>query len=212
MPHRHPGQAHHPPHQGGRCRPRLPGRGAVEPVPAGGRPRPAVPRRRHPGGGRRLSRLRLPGDAARTAARHRRGARAGRRRCSPARPRGGWTRSSPTPRRPAEADLQLHERPARLAAAGHAVPADRHRPPLQRDAGRLRRRPRLPVPVQLLHDHQRPGAQVALARRRRCRAAGARQPGAGRLPLFHHRRQFRPQPELGGDLRPADRRCARRRG
>ena len=103
------------------------------------------------------------------------------------------------------ADLQFHERSAGLAGAGHAVSADRDRPALQRDPGRVRRRARLPVPVQLLHDHQRAGAQVALARRRRRRAAGARQPRAGGLSLLHHRRQFRPQPQLGGDLRPADR-------
>ena len=29
--------------------------------------------------------------------------------------------------------------------------------------------------------------------------------GAGRHPLFRYRRQFRPQPQLGGDLRPTDR-------
>ena len=114
-------------------------------------------------------------------------------------------------RRPAAADLQLHERPAGAAAAGHAVPAARHRAALRRDDRRLRRRARLPVPVQLLHDHQCAGAQIALARRRRCRAAGARQPRAGRLPLLHHRRQFRAQPQLGGDLRPPDR-DARARG
>ena len=79
------------------------------------------------------------------------------------------------------------------------------RAPLRREPRRLRRRARLPVPVQLLHDHQRAGAQIALARRRRCRAAGARQSGPGRVPVFHHRRQFRAQPQLGGDLRPADR-------
>ncbi len=33
----------------------------------------------------------------------------------------------------------------------------------------------------------------------------------GRLPVFHHRRQFRAQPQLGGDLRPPDR-DARARG
>ena len=40
-------------------------------------------------------------------------------------------------------------------------PAARRRSPHQRHAHELRRRPRLPVPVQLLHDHQRPGPQVA---------------------------------------------------
>ena len=75
---------------------------------------------------------------------------------------------------------------------------------LWREPGRLRCRARLPVSVQLLHDHQCPGPEIALARRRRCRAPGTRQFGPGRLSLFHYRRQFRPQPQLGGDLRPAD--------
>ena len=35
-------------------------------------------------------------------------------------------------------------------------------------------------------------------------APGARQSGARGVPVFHHRRQFRAQPQLGGDLRPPD--------
>ena len=45
---------------------------------------------------------------------------------------------------------------------------------------------RLPVPVQLLHHHQRPGAQVALSHARRRRGDRARQRGAGRHALFRH--------------------------
>ena len=42
--------------------------------------------------------------------------------------------------------------------------------------------------------------------RRRCRGgSSAPNCGAGHHALLHHRRQFRPQQELGGDLRPADR-------
>jgi hypothetical protein len=68
----------------------------------------------------------------------------------------------------------------------------------------LRRRARLPVPVLVLHHHQRPGPQVALphARRRRGDRAGQRQ--AGHHALLRHRRQFRPQQELGADPRPPD--------
>ena len=69
----------------------------------------------------------------------------------------------------------------------------------------LRRRPRLPVPVLLLHDHQRPGPQVALPPRGRRRAARADELGPGHPQVLHHRRQLRPQPGLGDDLRPADR-------
>ena len=69
----------------------------------------------------------------------------------------------------------------------------------------LRRRPRLPVPVQLLHHHQRAGPQIALPHARRRRGDRARQRRAGHHPLLHHRRQFRPQPQLGADPRPPDR-------
>ena len=67
----------------------------------------------------------------------------------------------------------------------------------------LRRRPRLPVPVLVLHHHQRAGPQVALSLARRHREDRARELGAGHLPLLHHRRQFCPQQGVGSDLRPA---------
>ena len=77
--------------------------------------------------------------------------------------------------------------------------------PRRRALYELRCRARLPVPVQLLHHHQRAGPQVALPHRRRRRGDRARQCRAGHHPLLHHRRQFRPQQELGADPRPADR-------
>ena len=81
-------------------------------------------------------------------------------------------------------------------------------PPHQRRGHQFRRRARLPVPVLLLHHHQRAGPEVAPPQRRRRRAHHSRQSRAGRPFLLHHRRQFRPQQELGADLRP-DHRTAR---
>ena len=106
----------------------------------------------------------------------------------------------------AEAGLQLPERHARTwrrrrSRCCRARSVTRDRRPLCQ----LRRRPRLPVPVQLLHHHQRPGPQVALPHRRRRRGDRARQRRPGHHPLFRHRRQFRPQPQLGADPRPPDR-------
>ena len=78
---------------------------------------------------------------------------------------------------------------------------------VQRTAGarhELRRRPRLPVPVLVLHDHQRAGTQVAAALAGRRRADRPRERRPGPAPLLHHRRQFRPQQGLGADPRPAD--------
>ena len=66
----------------------------------------------------------------------------------------------------------------------------------------LRCRPRLSVPVQLLHHHQRAGTQIALSHARRRRGHHPRQRGAGRDAILHHRRQFRAQQELGADPRP----------
>ena len=105
----------------------------------------------------------------------------------------------------AKACLQLPERHAgygRGGDSGAAAPrGDQGRGALHQ----LRRRTRLPVPVQLLHHHQRSGAQVALSHRRRRRGDRARQRRAGRHALFRHRRQFRPQPQLGADPRSPDR-------
>ena len=104
----------------------------------------------------------------------------------------------------AQAALQFHERSA--GHRGHADPADGGRARAAHGGRRhqLRRRPRLSVPVLVLHHHQRAGPQVAppLARRRRADRAGQLRAGPARL--LHHRRQFRPQQGLGADPRPPD--------
>ena len=74
-----------------------------------------------------------------------------------------------------EADLQLHERPARHGG-GHVPDPARAR--WSSGCGQIRElrcRPRLPVPVQLLHHHQRAGPQVALPHARRRRGDHPRQ-------------------------------------
>ena len=55
------------------------------------------------------------------------------------------------------------------------------------------------------------GRKSRFRSRRRSRADRARELRAGHQALLHHRRQFRPQPRLGSDVRPPDR-AARRRG
>ena len=69
----------------------------------------------------------------------------------------------------------------------------------------LRCRPRLPLSVLVLHHHQCAGTQIALPLGRRRRASGPAQLGAGHPQVLHHRRQFRAQQGMGGDLRSADR-------
>ena len=69
-------------------------------------------------------------------------------------------------RAPARTALRLHEGPARAGGAGAAVAAGEQRAPLPRQHRQLRCRPRLPLHLQLLHDHQRAGAQVAATARR----------------------------------------------
>ena len=66
----------------------------------------------------------------------------------------------------AEADLQLHGRPAGPGGRAAADPAGRADRAHRRPAVQLRCRPRLPVPVLVLHHHQRAGPQVALSLRR----------------------------------------------
>ena len=109
------------------------------------------------------------------------------------------------PRRRAEAGVQLPQRHAGHGGGGDSRAAAPGRDQGRRPLHQFRRRPRLPVPVQLLHHHQCPGAQVPLSDRRRCRGGRARQRRPGGHALFRHRRQFRPQPQLGADPRPADR-------
>ena len=114
-------------------------------------------------------------------------------------------------RRPAPTGLQLPER-----HAGNGLGRDPRAAAGGRDAGRrplhqFRRRARLPVPVQLLHHHQRPGPNLALSHPRRRRGDRARQRRPGRHAVLCHRRQFRPQPQLGADPRPADQAARSRR-
>ena len=86
--------------------------------------------------------------------------------------------------------------PIPLMAAGRA----------QRTVGgtdQFRRRPRLSLPVLVLHHHQRARPEIAppLAGRHRKDRAGELRARAALL--LHHRRQFRPQQGLGADPRPA---------
>ena len=101
----------------------------------------------------------------------------------------------------AEANLQLSERHAGHGQCGDSRAATRSRGEGGGTLHELRRRARLPLPMQLLHDHQRAGAQVPLSDARRRRGDCARQRRAGGHALFRHRRQFRPQPQLGADPR-----------
>ena len=145
----------------------------------------------------------LPVDAARDPRRYQGRRRRSASRSSPAKPRSISMRSSRTPRAAAAAALQLHEGPAgyrrhRLAA----LPALRFRAAHRRQRDQLRCRPRLPLPMLVLHHHQRAGTQIALSHAGQRRAHPAHELGAGRQPLLHHRRQFRPQQGLGSDLRP----------
>ena len=108
-------------------------------------------------------------------------------------------------RRQRQADLQLSQRYAGNGGGGLSDPAAPCGDAGRRPLFELRCRPRLSVPMQLLHHHQRAGPQIALphAGRRRGHRAGER--GAEHHAVFHHRRQFRAQPQLGTDPRPADR-------
>ena len=157
----------------------------------------AVPRRRGSGGDRRLPRQRLPLDAAGTAGRSESGARS-RRHPVRRRRRGPHGRAAARHRRRQDqADLQLSERHAGDGGGDAADPAALGGDPRRRALYQLRCRPRLSVPVQLLHHHQRAGPQVALPHARRRRGHRARQCRAGHHPLLRHRRQFRAQQATG---------------
>ena len=118
--------------------------------------------------------------------------------CSPARPRAGSTRCCAMPPRGELKPLYnfmkdlpgIEERRSRSCrrrtCAAYARPLHQ-----------LRRRPRLSLPVLVLHHHQRAGTQVALSHGRRRRAAGADELGARRPQVLHHRRQFRAQQGIG---------------
>ena len=107
-------------------------------------------------------------------------------------------------------DLQFHGRSAGPRRRGAADPAAGFRQADARQSVELRCGTRLSVPVLVLHHHQCAGTQVALPLARRRGADPAPELGAGRRPVLHHRRQFRPQQGLGSDLRP-DHRAARAR-
>ncbi len=157
-----------------------PGRRADQSISARDGHRPASARRGHRGLHRRLPCQRLHRDAAGGAA----GASGsdGSRRHAVRGRSGGATRRFAACRvsQRVAAALQLHERSTGLAGA--AVPY------LPRDVVRRTSGTRTsfdagrgcPFPVQLLHDHQRPGPEIALAQRRRRRAARARQSRPGR--------------------------------
>ena len=174
-----------------------PGRRAVEPVSARGRSGAAVSRRRHPGVHRRVSRLGLPGDAARDAARIARGA-ATRHLALRRRGRGG--RLDQVLADACAGALKpiynhMNDLPGLADEPVTPILPIEHRPAHRRDDRRsFDARARLPVPVQLLHDHQRAGPQEPLPHADDRRADHPREPGAGHLPVLHHRRQFRAQP------------------
>ena len=96
-------------------------------------------------------------------------------RCLPAKPRAGSKGCCGTrPPGSSQPHLQFHERPARMDGTPVPFLPKRY---VQRTLGpahELRCRPRLPLPMFVLHDHQCAGPQVALPLGRRRRAAGAR--------------------------------------
>ena len=126
--------------------------------------RATAARGRHPGRDRRLPRLRLPGDDAGDAGRPARGAR---HRLHPVRGRGRRPLRRaccrpPPPARSSRSTTSSNDLPDLESAPTPFLP----RETVERVYGRLlelRRRPRLPVPVLVLHHHQRAGAQVAPA-------------------------------------------------
>ena len=92
---------------------------------------------------------RVPGNGSRHVCRRGRGTA---RRRAAGRGRG-----------PARAGLRLHQGPAGDGRRAGAVPARSGTSRARSGHRQLRRRPWLPLPVFLLHDHQRPGPQVALS-------------------------------------------------
>ena len=181
-------------------------RRAVEPVSARLRHRAEVPRRRGAGLHRRIPRLGLHRHAAGNARRAARGAGARhfavcrRIRGAPAR-RGHARRVAGRD----EAALQFHGRPSLARGRAGADPAAQACRAHLRHLFQHRPRPRLPLPVLVLHHHQRAGPQEPVPHARRSRADHPRQQGPGHRPVLHHRRQFRPQQRLGNPARPRHR-------
>ena len=117
-----------------------------------------------------------------------------RRRGRGAAPRRGAARCL---ERQAQAALQPHEGFAGARRRAAADPAAQARAPHRGVAVERRSRPRLSVPVLLLHHHQRAGPQEPVPHAGRSRSDRPRQLRAGHQTLLHHRRQFRAQPRLG---------------
>ena len=114
--------------------------------------------------------------------------------------------------RQAHAALQLHGRPAGPGRRAAAVPAAQARPAHRRHPVEHRSRPRLSLPVLVLHHHQRAGPQEPHPLARRSGKDRARELRPRHQAVLHHRRQFRPQQGLGAAVRPHDRRCGTARG
>ena len=90
-----------------------------------------------------------------------------------------------------------------LPALQGAPRADAAAPVVRRTSGthlEHRPRPRLPVPVLVLHHHQRAGPQEPRALGRRSRAGVRENYARGHQALLHHRRQSRPQQRCGKQL------------
>ncbi len=205
--------AHHPRSLGQRGGQALVGIVGVQSnqYPARARHRPAVPRRGRPRLHRRLSRLGLPRHAARHAGRTEGGAGA---RDRPLRGRIGGRpvgrRAPGRVERRTQAALRLHGSAPLARAGARPDPAAQAR---RANLGHLfehRSRPRLPVPVLVLHHHQRAGPQEPVPHPRRPRKDHPGEQGPGHRPVLHHRRQFRPQQRLGDPARPGDRAEERR--
>src|SRR6516225_4871310 len=90
-------------------------------------------------------------------------------------------------RRSAGALVQCHEGPAGHRGHARAVPPEAVHRPHARPERKLRRRPRLPVPMLVLHYHQRAGSKISLPFRGRRRVSRAPQLGARHSQVFHHR-------------------------
>ena len=88
----------------------------------------------------------------------------------------------------AEADIQSSGRPAGVGGYADTVPAPVDPGAHGQASCEFRCRPRLPVPMFVLHYHQRAGAQVAPPLTGRHRAPDQAALGGGRTPLLHHRR------------------------
>ena len=182
---------------------RRPGRRAVQPVPPRARHCAAAARRRHSGGAWRLPCLRPALDVRRAdagpAGRTRHGREPVRRRSG--RPHGRHPARCARAANSSRSTITCEDLPGLEGTVTPFLPAQPCHPH-HRQHDELRCRPRLPVPVLVLHHHQRAGPQVPPPQPGRRGAHPARELGAGRQPLLHHRRQFRPQQGLGDHLRP----------